>query len=184
MKLILASGSPRRKELLKEYGFDFTVIPSSFNETNLLLSPELTAKSNALGKAKDVFDTICCDDAVILGADTIVVLGDKILGKPQNTDQAKSMLNALSGKTHLVITGYAIVSKDNVYVDSEITKVTFNQLSDDLIDNYVSTGSPMDKAGAYGIQDGFDLVKEISGSYTNVVGLPIEIIKDKLIKLL
>lgn len=184
MKLILASGSPRRKDLLKEYGFDFTVIPSAFEESNLLLSPELTAKSNALGKAKDVFSTLCDDGTVVLGADTIVVLDNKILGKPLNTDQAKSMLKNLSDKTHLVITGYAIVKKDYVLTDAVITKVTFNPLTDELIDKYVATGSPMDKAGAYGIQDGFNLVKDINGSYNNVVGLPVEIIKDKLLKLL
>lgn len=181
MKLILASGSPRRKDLLKEYGFNFTVIPSAFDESNLLLSPELTAKSNALGKAKDVFNTICDNDAVILGADTIVVLDGKILGKPTSPLHAKSMLKSLSNKTHLVITGYAIVKNDFEFTDAVITEVTFNNLTDDLIDNYVATGSPMDKAGAYGIQDGFDLVKTINGSYNNVVGLPIEIIKDKLL---
>ena len=180
MKLILASGSPRRKELLKENGFFFTVIPSGFSETNLLLSPVLTAKSNALGKAKDVFSMLCDDNIVVLGADTIVVLDGKILGKPTDSNHAKQMLKALSGKTHQVITAYALISKAETICEYEITDVTFNKLSDGQIEEYVKTGSPLDKAGAYGIQDGFNLVKEINGSYNNVVGLPIEIFKEKL----
>lgn len=182
MQLILASNSPRRKQLLTEYGFNFKVIPSSFEEINAFSSPIDLAKNNALGKATEVFTQN--PESVVLGADTIVVLDNKVLGKPKDELQAKSMLNSLSNKTHLVITGYAILSKGVKIVDSVITKVVFNDLSNALINEYVKTGSPLDKAGAYGIQDGFSLVKSIDGSFNNVVGLPIEIIKEKLLKIL
>ena len=184
MKLILASNSPRRKSLLTEYGFSFTVIPSDFIESNLLLSPTVTAKNNALGKAKDVFNKLMDNEIIVLGADTIVVLDGKILGKPKDNFDAKNMLEKLSNKSHQVITGYSIYTKNKIITDYITTIVKFNELTDELIDKYVATGSPLDKAGAYGIQDGFNLVKKIDGSYNNVVGLPIEIIKDKLNELL
>ena len=183
MELILASNSPRRKQLLSEYGFIFSVIPSDFDENEELLSPVETVKSYALGKAKDVFDKTN-GDAVVLGADTIVVLDGKILGKPKDNFDAKNMLEKLSNKSHQVITGYCIYTKNKIITDYITTIVKFNELTDELIDKYVATGSPLDKAGAYGIQDGFNLVKKIDGSYNNVVGLPIEIIKDKLNELL
>lgn len=182
MELILASNSPRRKQLLTEYGFTFKVVPSSFEEINSLSSPTELAKNNALGKASDVFTKN--PNSVVLGADTIVVLDSDVLGKPKDEFDAKLMLTNLSNKTHLVITGYAILSKDVKISDFAITKVTFNNLTPDLVDEYVKTGSPLDKAGAYGIQDGFSLVKNIDGSFNNVVGLPIEIIKDKLNEIL
>lgn len=184
MKLILASASPRRKDLLSKFGYSFTVIPSNFSETNLSLSPILTAKANAFGKAKEVFDMLCDEKIVVLGADTVVSIDNEILGKPVDDTHAKAMLKKLSGKTHLVITGYSLVSKNIAFTDFVSTSVTFNPLSDTTIDDYIKTGSPFDKAGAYGIQDGFNLVKEINGSFNNVVGLPIEIIKDKLNELL
>lgn len=174
MKLILASNSPRRKQLLTEYGFDFSVVGSSFEEQTLNLSPEQTVKVNALGKAKDVFEKLGQKDVVILGSDTVVELGGEILGKPQDKAHAKQMLANLSNKTHSVWTGVAIVSQEKQTVFAEQTKVVFNKLSKALIDEYVGTGKPLDKAGAYGIQDGFDLVKKFEGSFNNVVGLPIE----------
>ncbi len=174
MNIILASNSPRRKQLLKTILSNFTVIPSDYEEDKSLdLPPEKYAELLAYNKAKSVFDK--CGN-IVIGADTIVVLGTKILGKPQNEEDAVKMLKSLSGKTHEVITGYAVISKDKTVKGFETTLVTFNVLSDELIKNYVKTGSPLDKAGAYGIQDGVLLVKQIQGDYNNVVGLPIDAI--------
>ena len=184
MKLILASGSPRRKNFLTEYGYEFSVVPSTFDEIGQNQTPKQTVEFYAYSKAQDVFDKLGDSSAVVLGADTIVCLGGEILGKPKNKTHAVEMLKNLSGKTHQVITGYAIITKTQKIVDSVTTMVTFNQLTEDLINSYVDTGSPLDKAGSYGIQDGFDLVKEYSGSLNNVIGLPIEIIKPILDKIL
>ena len=183
-KLILASNSPRRKELLKAYGFDFTVVASSFEEKSLKLSPEQTVLLNAEGKAKEVFDKIANENAVVLGADTVVELNGEILGKPKDKAHAIEMLKNLSNKTHSVWTGYCIISSDEKTLFSEQTEVTFNDLSSELIDEYIATGKPMDKAGAYGIQDGYDLVKSFGGSFNNVVGLPIEVFEKKLREIL
>ena len=176
--IILASNSPRRKQLLEDAGFDFTIIPSNFIEgENPGLSPEKYAEFLAENKAKTVLEANA--DAVVIGADTIVVLNGEILGKPTSPENAVEMLEKLSNKTHSVITGYAIVSKDKTVSGYDITKVTFNNLTKEFIAKYVASGSPMDKAGAYGIQDG-DLVKEILGDYNNVVGLPVYKIKKVL----
>ena len=184
MKLILASNSPRRKAFLTEYGFDYQVVLSTFEENTSLTNPNEIVMAFALGKAKEVFDRLVDDDVVVLGADTIVCLDDKILGKPKSKEQAFEMLKNLSNKTHQVYTGYAIISKDKIINDFCCTFVVFNNLTDKQILDYIATGSPMDKAGAYGIQDGFNLVKEINGSYNNVVGLPIEIIQNHLKEIL
>lgn len=180
MKLILASGSPRRKNFLTEYGYEFTVVPSTFNETGEKDTPKQTVEYFAYSKAQDVFEKLKNGDVVVLGADTIVCLDGEILGKPKDKTNAVKMLKKLSGKTHHVITAYAIISKYKKIIDSVTTAVTFNNLSDDLISEYVETGSPLDKAGSYGIQDGYNLVKEYKGSLNNVIGLPIEIIKPLL----
>jgi len=179
MRLILASASPRRKEILQKNGFNFEIIKSNCEEKNSF-SAEETAKANALLKAKDVFDNLVDKNAVVLGADTVVVINGKILGKPKTELEAEEMLKSLSNKTHQVITGYAIVTKDQIINDYDLSEVTFNLLSDELIKQYIKTGSPMDKAGAYGIQDGFPLLKELKGSLNNVIGLPIEKIKSVL----
>ena len=184
MKLILASGSPRRKSFLTEYGYEFSVVPSTFDEIGEKDTPKQTVEYFASSKAQDVFDKLNDNSVVVLGADTIVCLDGKILGKPKDKNHAVEMLKKLSGKTHQVITAYAIISKEQKIVDSVTTSVTFNTLSDDLIKEYVLTGSPLDKAGSYGIQDGYDLVKEYNGSLNNVIGLPIEIIKPILDKIL
>ena len=184
MKLYLASNSPRRKHILTEYGYEFSVVPSSYDEVGEQLSPKTTAEFFARNKAQDVFDKLNDSGAVVLGADTVVCLNGEILGKPKNQQHAVEMLKNLSGKTHQVITGFAIITKTQKIVDSVITEVVFNKLSDELISEYVQTGSPLDKAGSYGIQDGFNLVKEYKGSLNNVIGLPIEIIKPILDKIL
>lgn len=174
MKLVLASNSPRRKQLLNSFGFDFEVVGSNYQENPGELSPQETVKTFALGKAKDVFEKLKDQDVVVLGADTVVSLDNKILGKPKDKQQAIEMLKELSGKTHQVWTGYSIISKDEIYTDAVKTDVSFNHLPISLIVEYVATGKPLDKAGAYGIQDGYDLVENYVGSYNNVVGLPIE----------
>jgi septum formation protein len=177
MELILASNSPRRKEILTEYGFNFKINVSEFCETMGGESPESIAEDNAVGKAKEVFYRLEKEgktDFCVLSADTIVCFNGRILGKPKSTEQAVEMLTCLSSNTHKVITGYAIISKNNFISGAEKTEVVFNSLTEKEILSYVSTGKPMDKAGAYGVQDGFNLVKSINGSYFNVVGLPIE----------
>ncbi len=184
MKLILASNSPRRKEILTKYGYEFSVIPSTFDEIGEKETPKKTVEFYALSKAQDVFDKLRDQRAVVLGADTVVCLEGEILGKPKNKTDAINMLKKLSGKTHQVITAYAIIKKDQKMVNSVTTSVTFNQLTDNLITEYVNTGLPLDKAGSYGIQDGFNLVKEYRGSLNNVIGLPIEDIKPYLDKFL
>ncbi len=183
-KLILASASPRRKDLLSSFGFNFSVMVSDYEESaDSNLSPKDLAVNFAKGKAKSVFEKLeDKSNAVVLGADTIVVLDDKVLGKPKNAEDAIKTLNALSGRTHSVITGYSIISscgEINGFVESF---VTFNRLTEELILDYVKSGKPLDKAGSYGIQDGYELVKEFIGSKNNVIGLPIEIIKDKLLE--
>ncbi len=176
MKLILASNSPRRKELLKEFGFKFDIISSDFNEGELLSTPAETVKTFAYSKAKNVFNKV--SNSVVLGADTVVVMDGVILGKPKDREDAFKTLKNLSGKTHSVLTGYALISPTSEKVGYVETLVTFNELSDALINEYVATGLPLDKAGSYGIQDGYNLVKSFDGSFNNVVGLPIEIIEN------
>ena len=178
MKIILASNSPRRKELLKSFGVDFEVIPAKGEETvdNYNSVYEL-CEILATNKASEVFSK---HGGIVLGADTVVSYMGKVFNKPSNEQDAVNTLKLLSGKTHEVITGYAIITNNKKIISHEITKVTFNNLSDELISSYVKTGSPLDKAGSYGIQDGFNLVKSIEGSYSNVVGLPVE----KIVKIL
>lgn len=184
MKLILASNSPRRREILKSAGFDFDIIVSDYEEKDVALSPIETAINNALGKAQATFDSLCDKDAVVLSADTVVYFNDCILGKPKNCEHATKMLKSLSNNTHKVVTGYAIITQNGTVSGFSESEVTFNTLSDKDIDEYVKSGKPLDKAGAYGIQDGYNLVKTFKGSLNNVIGLPIEqiapILKEKM----
>ncbi len=182
-KLILASGSPRRRQLLTEYGFSYQVVKSEFSES-IYASPCQTAKNNALGKAREVFSRLKEKDVVVLGADTIVVFGNEILGKPKDGEDAFLMLKKLSGKTHEVITAYAFCFDGGEVVKTESSFVEFNDLSDTDIKNYVATGSPLDKAGAYGVQDENGVVKKAEGSINNVVGLPVEVFEKELKNLL
>jgi septum formation protein len=175
-KLVLASSSPRRSEILKNVGVDFDVISSSFQE---ILQPNQkpieAAMSFAFGKAMEVADTLK-DECLVIGADTIVVLQDKILGKPKDAQDAFQMLNSMQGREHHVITGLCIIQTPTMEkkVDYEITKVWMSSLDKDVINKYIATGESFDKAGAYGIQGyGSLLVTKIEGCYFNVVGLPI-----------
>lgn len=178
MKLVLASGSPRRKELLSELGYAFTIIPSSCEEVSHAATPLELVKELACHKALNVYLSNC--DAIVIGCDTVVDLDGEVLGKPHNADNAVEMLSRLSDRAHKVHTGVCIVSKFGVWLFVETSCVCFHALTKEQIERYVASGSPMDKAGAYGIQDsGF--VAEIKGSYTNVMGLPTEQL-DKVLK--
>ena len=174
--LILGSSSPRRRELLNALGIRFMVIPSSVDER--LLSgetPEVHVQRLALAKAREVAATV--PGQWVLGADTIVVIDGQILGKPLDASEAKQMLKMLSDRTHTVFTGYALVNQrypEKERVRHVCSGVRIRGLSPDEIAAYVNTGEPMDKAGAYAIQGiGSAIVAEVTGSYTNVVGLPL-----------
>lgn len=179
-KLVLASNSPRRKELLEKFGFNFEIKVSDYKEDNSLSDPVLTAKTFAEGKAKSVFAIQKEKDVIVLGADTVVYSEGKILGKAKSKEQAFDMLKSLSGKSHLVITGYCILGGEKPIIDCVQSIVTFNYLTDEQIYKYIESGLYKGKAGSYGIQDGFGLVKSCEGSVNNVIGLPIEIIAPKL----
>lgn len=172
-KLILASASPRRQELMKDIGCPFECIPSNAKENlKQLLSIDLAIEQIAYDKAKDVFMQHPQD--VVIGCDTMVVLNGIALGKPKNEEDAKRMLQNLSGKTHQVITGVAILTENEKLLFHEVTNVTFYDLNENTINAYIKTGESMDKAGSYGIQGyGKILVKGIQGDYFNVVGLPV-----------
>ena len=181
-KIILASKSPRRKQLLKKIVKKFTVMESAVDESSISAkTPEQFAVSAAIAKAKEVARK--AKNAIVIGGDTIVVLENKILGKPKSKKEAVKMLAALSGRTHTVITGLAVIDSETLkeITDLEITKVTMKKLSPKAIAEYVESGSPMDKAGSYGIQEiEAQFVASVDGDYDNVVGLPVE----KLYKML
>ena len=196
MDIILASGSPRRYNLLKQMGWNVEVRSLPFAEAEtvndaaehaeVLLSPfrnaDLVCVYNALGKGKAAANVLGTAVPVI-AADTIVVLGETILGKPADAADAKRMLRELSGRAHEVKTGIAVLYQGKTVLKVVTTKVFFRRLTEKEIDWYVRTGEPLDKAGAYGIQGkGAVLVEKIEGSYDNVVGLPLaavyEILKD------
>ena len=161
--IILASESPRRKELIKKITKEFTIIPANIDESVLHIPAcDLPGELSKL-KAYDVFAKYPNDK--VLACDTVVILDGEIMGKPHNPEKAREMLNKLSGRKHVVISGYTIISKEKEVTRTVRTYVYFNKLSDDLIEKYIATGSPMDKAGAYGIQDReFDLVSHIEGT--------------------
>ena len=169
---IVASASPRRKEILSMGGFGFRIIPSDCDETiKEKLSPEETVKVLAERKALSVLEKN--ENSVVLGCDTVVALGDEILGKPSDREDAFKMIKALSGKTHRVCTGVCIADKDKIKSFVSVAEVEFYELSDEPAESYVATGECDDKAGAYGIQGlGGTLVKSIKGDYYAIVGLP------------
>ena len=173
---ILASESPRRRELIKKITQEFTVIPANIDESILHVPASDLPGELSKMKAYDVFQKHPNDK--ILACDTVVILNGEIMGKPHSKEEASEMLHKLSGKKHVVISGYTIISKQKEITRTVRTYVYFNNLSDELIEKYIASGSPMDKAGAYGIQDKeFDLVNKIEGSLDNVIGLPTEDIK-------
>ncbi|MEW6145651.1 MAG: Maf family protein [Thermodesulfobacteriota bacterium] len=175
-KIILASSSPRRKELLAALGLEFEVMPPSSHEiASGNETPEEFALRVSLEKASSVSRDLG-NGIVVIGADTIVVVDGEILGKPGDRDEASSMLRKLSGKEHHVYTAFSIVRPKNEVLHSEVvdTRVRVKPLAASEIEGYIKTGEPMDKAGSYGIQGiGSFLVSGIEGSYSNVVGLPV-----------
>ena len=177
MSLILASGSPRRRELLAMAGFDFTVVTSDCDESLPAgIDPEnavLTLSRRKGDAVRAHHPEIAADDAV-LAADTVVAVDDLVLGKPKDAAEAAAMLRTLSGKTHTVYTGVTLRDKNGTESFCSGSKVTFYELTEQEIARYVETGEPMDKAGAYGIQGhGCILVKHIEGDFFTIVGLPV-----------
>lgn len=185
MDLVLASASPRRKELLKEIEKEFLILPAKGEESLLEKNPKRLVKALARQKAQEIACEVG-EEKIVLGADTVVAFKRNILGKPKDEQDAVRMLKSLSGRTHFVYTGvcfvYSVKGRKKIKNKVVATKVVFNELSDLEIERYVMSGSPMDKAGAYGIQDG-GLVKAIVGSYSNVVGLPVELCKKLYLKI-
>ncbi|HIY97710.1 MAG TPA: septum formation protein Maf [Candidatus Borkfalkia excrementigallinarum] len=181
-EIILASASPRRREILAEIVPAFQICPAECGEeVNDTLSPRELVEHLARQKAENVFSRF--PSAAVLGADTIVYFGGRVLGKPSGAKEAKRTLRSLSGKTHSVFTGYCILWGDTCVTGACETLVEFNELSDAFIEEYVAGGSPLDKAGSYGIQDDARLVKAYRGSYTNIVGLPKEEIEKQFRKI-
>lgn len=173
MKLILASGSPRRREILSIAGYDYEVVPSAAEEITGGFCGADLAKMNASAKAKEVFSRLGGGDIVVLGADTVVCLGGEILGKPKDASDAKRMLRKLSGSSHSVITGYSVIGKECEKSGYCETLVKFREITEAEIDSYTATGEPLDKAGAYGIQErGGLFAKAVEGDFFNIIGLP------------
>jgi septum formation protein len=183
-KLILASNSPRRRYLLKQAGIEFEVIPSTVDEGRAAsFDPLQYVRFLSQAKAGEIAAQY--PDRWVIGADTIVLIDGKILGKPRDPSEARDMLQRLSGQTHQVYTGFTIccLGLQKHYSDVVVTDVTFKNLTNDEIKWYIHTGEPFDKAGAYAIQGlGTFLVERINGSYTNVVGLPVCEVIGHLIK--
>ena len=181
MKLILASASPRRRELLEMLGVPHTVFVPDTEEVcdRTVLSPEELVMGLACRKARAAAEQLTAaghdlSDTVILSADTVVALNGIILEKPTDEDDARRMLRALSGRRHEVFTGIAAIHRGRLAVDVQTTGVCFRALTADMIEHYIASGEPMDKAGAYGIQSrGSLFVDRIDGDYFNVVGLPL-----------
>lgn len=187
MKIILASKSPRRKELLEQIGLAFEVIVSDADENIEERVPEEFVMELSRIKSKAVLDSVddIDDETIIIGADTIVVYDGKILGKPKDEEDAFEMLKMLSNNVHEVITGVTLLSKKSGNVDMdtfyEKTKVFTYEMTDNEIREYIATKEPMDKAGSYGIQGiGGKFIKQIEGDYNNVVGLPVSRIYQKI----
>lgn len=184
LKIILASKSPRRQELLRLMDLDFRIVLKDVDESYPAdLKPEEVGVYIAEKKAKAFDETV--SDEIVLTADTIVCIDDLILGKPENPEHAVEMLQLLSGRMHRVITGVCLLYKHQYHSFYDVSEVYFGKLSDEEIVNYVEKYKPMDKAGSYGIQERIGLIgiEKINGSYTNVVGLPTEKLYRELLKL-
>ena len=181
MKITLASASPRRRELIaKIKNLTVEILPSGADESLVAASsPRELAENLARIKAQSVFNA---HGGIVLGADTIVTIDGKVLGKPKTEAEACEFLRLLSGRTHEVITGIAIINKEKTIVKSEVAHVTFRKITECEITDYVSHGSPMDKAGGYGIQDAevMAFTESVDGDKDNVIGLPVALVKKTL----
>ncbi len=183
-KILLASQSPRRKQLLKEAGFKFRVKTTDVKETYPAELPvEDVAAYLARKKANASIDLIKGDE-IILAADSIVLLGNTIYGKPEDAQDAFNILRKLSGNVHKVITGVCLMTKEKITSFSSISKVYMNELSDEEIEYYIEKYEPFDKAGAYAIQEWIGLCKisRIEGTYSNIMGLPVNAVYQELMK--
>lgn len=182
MKIILASGSERRNELLSWLGIAFDVMVSGFDEASIYeIDPEKLVKRLAFEKAKTV--AVELGEGLVIGADTIVYCEDEIIGKPKDEEDAVRILTKLSGKTHMVYTGVCVINanSDKSECGVEKTAVSFRKLKESEISDYVASGEPLDKGGGYAIQMGAkNFVEKVDGSYTNVVGLPFQLLVDLL----
>jgi septum formation protein len=187
MKLILASASPRRKELLGKIGMEFDIIPAKGEEIITQTLPWEVVKELSFQKAKEIAD-MQTEDCIVIGSDTIVAKGEKIMGKPKNESDAFAMLSDIAGDVHQVYTGVSLIrtgSAPKVITFAEKTDVFLYPMTEKEISAYIETGDCMDKAGAYGIQGDFAIhVKGIEGDYYNVVGLPIGKVYQELKQLL
>lgn len=184
MNIVLASASPRRRELLTMLGLDFKIIPAKGEEhIEANMSPKEAVLSLSRGKAMEVA-ALCGENDVIIAADTVVALGGEILGKPKSTNEAVLMLSKLSGREHTVFTGVTVMRGGITLTEHEKTDVRFCEMTQHEIEAYVATGEPMDKAGAYGAQGiGALFVEHIDGDFFNVMGLPIFRLSQMLKKL-
>lgn len=175
-KILLASKSPRRRELLQQLRIPFSVVTiGGLDESYPDDIPAVDVPQYISEKKGNAYSSAIHDNELIITADTMVICGDRILGKPKDTDEAKEMLRLLSGRTHLVSTGVSITARDKRTSFTTVTEVDFAELTDDEINHYVENYLPLDKAGAYGIQEwiGAIAVTGIRGSYYNVMGLPV-----------
>lgn len=186
MNYVLASGSERRQELLHRIVDEFNIIVSDFDEDKILFKGNVDeyVVDLAKGKALSVKESLK-EEAIIIAGDTVVILDDKILGKPNNEEDAYNMLKQLSGRTHRVYSGLVVINMYNNKIEQEslYTEVKFSNLTEEEIESYIKTGEPLDKAGAYGIQGyGGVFIEGINGCYYNVVGLPLNLLNKMLRK--
>lgn len=181
MRIILASQSPRRQELLRKAGYKLEVCPAHFEEIgNIVNNAKKVVNINAKGKCMEIVRQMG-DEIPVLGADTVVVLDGEIIGKPKDAADAKVTLKRLSGRKHDVLTGIVIAYRGEILSKVSKTEMYFKKLTDEQIDRYVATGKPLDKAGSYGIQDddGF-MIDHFVGSYDNVIGLDVMAVDNML----
>jgi septum formation protein len=185
-KLILASTSPRRAEILRTVGWPFKALPVDIDESRLPNEEAVTYVERLAGKKAQAAAGAQVADSTIIGADTVVVIDEEILGKPRDEDDARRMLRQLSGRWHQVLTGIALINgaPSEIRVAHEMTEVKFAAMNEDEINWYVSSGEPLDKAGAYAIQGlGARFIEGIRGDYFNIVGLPVRLLYELLIEL-
>ncbi len=177
--IVLASASPRRKELLSLITDDFIVVPSDLDETTDIKDARELVSFLAREKARDIAKRY--PDSTVIGADTVVVVGDEILGKPKDTDDARRMIELLSGSTHTVLTGVCVIKNGIEKTDVCKTAVTFNEISEAELEHFFQTEEVLDKAGAYAIQGGAaKFISKIDGCYFNIVGLPVSMVYQML----
>ena len=181
MRYILASKSPRRKELMKLISSDFLVAVEDIDEESSYKLSPIEAVQDIAKRKGEAVDNLYPND-LIISADTIVVINNKIIGKPVDASDAKRILKELSGKSHYVHTGFRVKYLDKEIIRVVTSEVVFNELSDELIDKYVASKSPLDKAGAYGVQDNntYPIIKKVIGSVDNVIGFPVKEIKEAI----